>query len=309
VSTPIWQADIAIDTALAARAIGAQFPQFAGVPIEVFGSGWDNAAFLVDGDTVFRFPRRRVAVRLMERECALLPLIAPLLPLPISAPVFAGSSQPAYPWPFAGYPRIDGATACTIALDAAARGALAAPLGEFLRALHRIDPAPLVARGLRPDEIGRLDHAKRLRLARERAGALSAIGIDDGAGFLRWLENHPPLAPVNSARAIVHGDLYARHVLLDERCAPSGIIDWGDIHLGDPALDIAIAHLMLPACDYAAFRDAYGPIDERTWQAARFRAIYHAFIEIDYGVRENDAGMRAIGTAALELIGPQIESA
>jgi aminoglycoside phosphotransferase (APT) family kinase protein len=96
--------------------------------------------------------------------------------------------------------------------------------------------------------------------------------------------------------------LYARHVLLDARLQPCGIIDWGDVHLGDPGIDLAIAHLMLPQSAHAAFRAAYGAIDQRTWLAARYRALYHAIVEIDYGIRESDFGMREIGTSALRLM-------
>jgi aminoglycoside phosphotransferase (APT) family kinase protein len=90
--------------------------------------------------------------------------------------------------------------------------------------------------------------------------------------------------------------------LLDGQALPTGVIDWGDIHLGDPGIDLAIAHLMLPSDAHGAFRDAYGPIDDRTWNVARYRAAYHAILELDYGIRADDAGMREIGVAALRLM-------
>ncbi len=311
---PMWTADIEVDAALAARAIAAQFPELGGTAVEPFGVGWDNAAFLVDGRIVFRFPRRRVCANLIEREIALLPLVAPHVPLAIPAPRYAGAATAAYRWPFAGYDLIAGTSACSVELSDAARAGLAEPLAGFLRALHGIDTAPLVARGLPPDEIDRLDHRKRLPLAAERLAALtSSTGwpafeiATEPERFLDWLAAHPPVSLADDARTLVHGDLYARHVLLDANARPSGVIDWGDVHLGDPALDVAIAHLVLPARAHAAFRAAYGGIDERTWSAARYRAVYHAILELDYGVRADDAGMRASGSAALRLIGPQLE--
>jgi aminoglycoside phosphotransferase (APT) family kinase protein len=301
-STPTWNADIAVDAALAARAIGEQFAELRNATVEAFGSGWDNAAFLVGGSIVFRFPRRRTAVRLIERECALLGPIAPYLPLAISAPTYVGRASDVFPWPFAGYALIAGTPASEVTLDDAARCALAAPLGNFLHALHAVETAPLVERGLPPDEIGRLDPVKRIRLARERVDSLAQAGVEDGATLVAWLETHPPQSLAAGRRTIVHGDLYARHILLDDRRGVAGVIDWGDIHLGDPALDIALAHLMLPSGAHGTFRSAYGPIDERTWSVARFRAVYHAMLEIDYGVREHDAGMRNAGIAALHLM-------
>ena len=59
---------------------------------------------------------------------------------------------------------------------------------------------------------------------------------------------------------------------------------------------------MLPVSAHAEFRAVYGPIDERTWHAARYRAVYHALIEINYGIQVNDLQMRDIGLAALRLM-------
>ncbi len=303
----MWTADIEVDVALATGSIAAQFPALRGKPVEPFGSGWDNAAFLVGGTTVFRFPRRTVAANLIEREIAVLPLVAPHVPLAIPVPRYAGAPTAGFPWTFAGYDLIAGTTSCSVALSEGARSALAEPLGRFLRALHALDRAPLVARGLPPDEIGRLDHGKRLPLAAERMAALSAELPAQPERFIAWLEAHPPAALPDDARTLVHGDLYARHLLLDADARPTGVIDWGDVHLGDPALDLALAHLVLPAPAHAAFRAAYGAIDERTWSAARYRAIYHAVLELDYGVRAGDAGMRASGSTALRLIEPELE--
>ncbi len=305
VTDAAWTADIDVDAALAAKLVASQFPQFAGASLEPFGFGWDTAAFLLDGSVVFRFPRRRSVVHLIEREIALLPHLAGRLPLPIPAPSFVGASTAAYPWAFAGYERIPGKTACSLHLSEAQRDAMAVPLAQFLRALHGVDPAPLVANGLPPDELGRLDYERRMKLTRDRLPSLVAAGgLARPEAFVEWLDAHPPVAIEDRERRVLHGDLYARHVLLDESALPSGIIDWGDIHLGDPALDIAIAHLMLPESAHGVFRDTYGSMDERTWTVARFRAIYHAVLELDYGIRTNDAGMRDIGITALQRLQP-----
>jgi aminoglycoside phosphotransferase (APT) family kinase protein len=300
---PLWAADIAIDTALVARLIAAQFPDLRQALVEPFGAGWDNAAFLVDGRIVFRFPRRREWAGLIAREAAILPQISAHLPLPISSPAFVGAPSDDFPYLFAGYERIAGETACSMPLSDEARGVLAVPLGRFLRALHAIAPAPLVAFGLTGDEIGRLDGEKRLRMTRERVRALPDEAFSGaGEAWVKWLETHPPVALAAGARRLVHGDLYARHLLLDPDARLTGIIDWGDLHLGDPAIDVSIAHLVLPAAAHAAFRVAYGPIDDRTWTLARYRAIYHAILELDYGIRENDPGMRESGQTALNLM-------
>jgi aminoglycoside phosphotransferase (APT) family kinase protein len=93
---------------LAATLVASQFPEFARATGEPLGLGWDNAAFLVDSRVVFRFPRRRVAAGLIEREIAVLPQIAAHLPLAISTLHFIGIKGSEYPLAFAGYKLIEG---------------------------------------------------------------------------------------------------------------------------------------------------------------------------------------------------------
>jgi aminoglycoside phosphotransferase (APT) family kinase protein len=301
-SRPIWAADVEIGMALATRLIAAQFPALAGQSVEQLGTGWDNEAYVVAGRYVFRFPRRTIAVKLIEREAELLPSIAPHLPLPVPVPEFLGTPGEGYPWPFAGYAMLPGRTACSVALTLEQRFALAEPLAHFLRELHGIAPAPLVERGLPPDEIARLDPVKRLPVARDRLAVVAAGGFTGFEPLVDWMAEHPAVAPRADELRVLHGDLYARHLLLGDDAGAAGVIDWGDMHLGDPALDVAIAFLMLPQAAHARFRAAYGPIDERTWDAARYRAIYHSILELDYGIAEDDRAIRDSGAQALQFI-------
>ena len=64
-TAPQWTPEIVVDLALATRLIETQFPEFRGAPIERYGAGWDNAAFLVDGSALFRFPQRTLSAPLL----------------------------------------------------------------------------------------------------------------------------------------------------------------------------------------------------------------------------------------------------
>ncbi|BDE05854.1 hypothetical protein WPS_11300 [Vulcanimicrobium alpinum] len=96
-----WTPEITVSAELARGLVAAQFPALAHAPLAPFGNGWDNTAFLV-GDVVFRFPRRTIAVPLLEREIAILPLLAPLLPAAIPVPSYTGVASDAYPGPSPG---------------------------------------------------------------------------------------------------------------------------------------------------------------------------------------------------------------
>ncbi|HZY99357.1 MAG TPA: phosphotransferase [Candidatus Baltobacteraceae bacterium] len=300
-----WAADVEVTVELARALIGEQFPELAPASIEPLGEGWDNAAFLVGGAYVFRFPRRSVAAPLMAREIAILPLLAPHLPLAISAPRFAGTASGAYTWPFAGYPSFRGSPLSAVELDSRAYVRVATALGAFLRALHGLDATAAVAAGLIGDDIGRLDHVERMSKLDGRFASLSAAGLlADPAPLVEFLNAVAPRAPRTDRLTVVHGDLYAKHVMVDAGRMVEGIIDWGDVHYGDPAIDVSIVFEVLPPEARDAFADSYGEIDEETWRLARYRAIYHAALVAHYGHRIGNeellrAGLTGLHYAAL----------
>jgi len=75
---------------------------------------------------------------------------------------------------------------------------------------------------------------------------------------------------------LAHGDLYVRHLLVDDARRVCAVIDWGDVHAGDPGVDLTIAYSFLPPRARDAFFRAYGPADERTRRVGRLRAAFHA---------------------------------
>ncbi len=296
----VWLADIPLDEALARRLIARQFPALAAFAPRPLGIGWDNAAYLVGADTVFRFPRRQGAAELLAREARILPLLAPHLPVPIPAPHYVGTPTPEFPYPFVGYPYLYGAVASDVPLSDAARTSLAAPLGTFLRALHGI-PIDEATRTWAPgDEIARNDLIGRAPalITRLRANAAALAEVEVGA--LVALIGRLAMTPAWSAPPRwVHGDLYPRHLLLDEARRCIGIIDWGDVHLGDPALDLSLAWTFLPVAAHPTFRDSYGVIDATTRDRARFRAIHYGAILAEYGHAEGIVPLLDLGIAAL----------
>lgn len=268
-----WEAEIEVTAELALALVRQRFPELESRRAEPFGSGWDNTAFLVDDAVVFRFPRKASTVELLETETRALPALAPRLPLAVPVPEWVGRGTEAYPWTFAGYRRLPGRSACGVALPEAERAAMAPVLGRFLAALHA---TPAEGLGLPGDVIRRTDFMSRMPMLIDRLYELQDHGVvDDPGPWLRLFEDEdfpgPPSAP-----AVVHGDLYVRHLLVDDARRLTGVIDWGDVHVGDPAVDLAVLYAFLPPSARGALLAEYGEIDARTRRTARLRAAFHA---------------------------------
>ncbi|MEQ8224664.1 MAG: phosphotransferase, partial [Candidatus Eremiobacterota bacterium] len=109
---PQWHPEFKITSEMAGLLIEEQFPELSPANVQSLCDGWDNSAFLVNNIYVFRFPRRHVAVELLETENLILPNIASYLNIPVPVPLFIGKPSDHFSWPFSGYSFIPGITAC-----------------------------------------------------------------------------------------------------------------------------------------------------------------------------------------------------
>jgi aminoglycoside phosphotransferase (APT) family kinase protein len=292
-----WAAERIVKPDLAARLIDAQFRDLRPVHLELLGEGWDNTAYLVNNLIVFRFPRRQVAAPLLEVEARVLPRIAPRLPVPVPRPRWVGRPGPEYPWSFLGYPLLSGRRADLAELDDRQRRELARPLGEFLAALHA-QPAD----GVDGDTIGRADPARLIEGISRVLSKGSLVGdpeaVQTAAAECAGLQRGTRLV-------LAHGDLYVRHLLVDDAARLAGVIDWGDLHRGDPAVDLSVAWSFLPPEARDTFRNAYGPFDESTWRLARLRALHYGVVLLEYARGIGDARLFREGRTILRLAGSE----
>lgn len=307
VRTPLsgrpWAAEVEVTPAHATALIESQCADLAPVRLEPMGAGWDNTAYLVNAEWVFRFPRRTIAVPLLETEGRVLPALAPRVPYPIPVPVWFGRPEATYKWPFLGYRRLDGHVASDVDLDGDARAALAAPLARFLRALHDVPLAEAQAWGAPPDRIGYLDRARLERLARPALSDLEGRGIiDDASPWLEVLDAGLAALPLSGALSIVHGDFYSRHILVDDAGRMTGVIDFGDLHLDHPAIDLSVAWTVLPPRARREFFAIYGDVDDRAQAVARLRALTSGLAQEAYGRDVGDAKIEREGVLSLHSL-------
>lgn len=301
-TVPVWNADYELTIDAAALLIALQFPALIPVRIEMLGAGWDNVAYRVNEEYVFRFPRRKMGADLIANEVRALPNLAHSVHLPIPVPEHIGDPHGDYPYPFAGYRLIPGTTACRVDWTDEARAENAAALARFLSALHSI-PVTTETRTWAPgDLIRRMDIPFRLPQLKERLEGIDGLvsGIDIGR-LRRRVADLDDSSLRTEPGCWVHGDLYARHLLVDEHLCLCGVIDWGDVHLGDPAVDLSIVYSFLPPSARPAFWTVYGEVDTQTQQRARFRAIHYGALLTTYGIDVGDEAIRRVAEYALKV--------
>jgi aminoglycoside phosphotransferase (APT) family kinase protein len=268
-------ADIEIEEALVRTLLREQHPDLAHLPLQSMDSGWDNAMFRLGEALVVRLPRRVAATHLIEHEQEWLPQLAPLLPIPVPAPVRVGRPADRYPWRWSIVPWLSGRNAdlCEPRADQAER------LAAFLCALHR--PAPANApvnpyRGVplreRAEQI-----AERIRRLERHTTLLNDDVVRTYSAALE--------APIDVTPTWLHGDLHAGNLLVDDDGVISGVIDWGDMTSGDRATDLAT--LWMNLSDRKARENAMracNDVSDATWLRAKGWAVF-------YGVTLGTSGL------------------
>ncbi len=242
---PADEVDVSPD--LVRRLLEAQQPDLARLPIEVMANGWDNLMCRLGAELVVRLPRRAVAAELITHEQRWLPVLAPRLPLPVPAPVRAGRAALGYPWPWSVVPFLPGQIA---AQDPPADpGDAAVSLGRFLGALH----APAATDAPANPNRG-IPLADRSATDTQNVRALGGL-VDRRAVLCVW-EAAAATPGWRGPPVWLHGDLHPANILV-HRGRISGVIDFGDITSGDPATDLSVAWMLLPAECHDAFQAAY----------------------------------------------------
>lgn len=265
--------------------------------VRIVAAGWDNTIVLVDDDWVFRFPRREIALPGIDREIALLPRLAPQLSLPIPVPEHVGVyGDP--PWRFWGARHLPG-TELKVADQVGVE--VGRSLGRFVTELHAL-PADS---SLPVDPFGRADAVSRAVRARDVLADLRAKdpgldGLDDPA-VEEVLAAGEAAAPPPTETVLSHGDLYSRHILVDEHGAIAAVIDWGDLCMAPRSVDLSVAYSALTGPARDAFFAEYGPVDDDTELRARVMAIFSTASVAAYARELDDRILLASALVGLTL--------
>jgi aminoglycoside phosphotransferase (APT) family kinase protein len=258
-------ATLEVSNAAVQRLVREQRPDLGDRPLVRIENGWDNATFRLGDDLAVRLPRRAEAVPLILHEQRYLPDIARRSPVAVPVPVHAGQPTSDFPWPWSIVRWVPGDAAADV--GPADRGRAAEGLADFLLSLHVPAEAGVPVNPFRGVPLADRESAVVERLRdRERYPQAAALGAV-------WAQARAAKTWAGPAM-MLHGDLHPGNILLADGGSLAGVIDFGDVGAGDPAVDLAVAWLMFDAGARRRFIGAFGSaVDGDTWRRARGWAL------------------------------------
>ena len=262
----------------------------------LIGEGVDNLAYEVNGGLVVRFSKEPDATRraeLVSAEAGLLAALAAVSPLPVPEPVFTDPGRGCW-----AYAKIPGVPLLDLPLPRrlAHAPAAGAALGTFLAAVHAA-PLARMATFVGPDEVPMAQW--RDEAAGHYTAVISAIPADRRGAVEAFLAASPP--DRGGALVFCHNDLGIEHVLVAPGSgAVTGVIDWSDAALTDPARDFGLVHRDLGPAALAAALTSYPAGDTAALhERAAFYARCGLLEDLAYGRRTGLSAYTEKSLAAL----------
>jgi aminoglycoside phosphotransferase (APT) family kinase protein len=272
--------EIDIDMALVGRLVASQFPGWRAMPCkEVDSAGTDNAMFRLGHEMVIRLPRIALAERGIEKEIEWLPRLAPHIPFPIPEVLGVGEPRDGYPFRWAIYTWLAGEEPTP---RVAGSKQLATDLAEFVLALRDVQIRDGTGVNLPESYRG---GSLVDRDAFTRAAIVGSAGLIDTSAATEVWESALELPQYQGARRWFHGDIKPDNILTN-RDRLTGIIDFGCLAVGDPAVDQIVAWNLLTHESRKVFRDLLAA-DEDTWARGRAWALTIGLLQLPYYKESN----------------------
>lgn len=297
--TNLWNKTVDIDKSLAKRLIENQ--RLLQVDhIQQLDEGWDNTAFLVNQKFIFRFPHREFGVKCMEQEIALLPKLKTYLKFQTTIPTFIGKPSDIYPYPFSGYPIIVGNPLCEATDELVDDTHFAKTLAHWLKELHAIpvNDILVVDKNVRCWQFDVPHRIKRCYENLEKYGHYFEQAEFQKNELIDIIEMIKIFSIENTFQSILHGDLYCRHIIVDDHLKPAGLIDFGDIFVGDPGIDLSVGMIFKDNA-FHEFLNTYGDIDSKRLRLLLFHAFGHAMSFLPYAFDQKKINLQKWATHEL----------
>lgn len=305
-----WEQTIHINEVIASQLIEAQ-QDLKIQTISLLDQGWDNVVYCVNEKFIFRFPRREFGVVCMENEIALTPYIQQQVSFPLSASTWIGMPTEQYPYAYSGYRMLSGKPLCEASHTLIDDEFFAITLATWLKELHAIPVTEAHIANVKGDYEWKLNVAQRLTRCQENlekyahffaeARFKKSVLLDSIHYLKQWHFDEVK-------RSFVHGDLYSRHIIVNpETLLPSGLIDWGDVHIGHPGVDLSSGMIFTKKA-LTTFLKAYGSLDEETKRIMLFNSFCHSISFLPYAFEQNKTSLKQWAIMVLQRAVEEIES-
>ncbi|GHO99689.1 6'-aminoglycoside N-acetyltransferase [Reticulibacter mediterranei] len=223
----------------ALTALHYAFPQLRIASALPVTRGRDNFVLQVNHNLIFRFPRNGATEAQLMREIKILPLLVERLTAPVPHFSYLWLPDDYFPSPFVGYSKLQGIWLNDPRIVPPMQKQLLPSLAQFFAELHQFPLNQAQNCDVKGGDVTFWVALYRRRFEQIQAAVFPHLSESmQQRAQQRWeayLERH---ASLSFAPTLIHRDLWLHHLLCDpEQGTLCGVIDWGEVAIGDPALD------------------------------------------------------------------------
>jgi aminoglycoside phosphotransferase (APT) family kinase protein len=281
--------------------VRAQMPGYGIDSVTLLGEGQENIAYVVNDELIVRFSKASDAQQRagrVRREASVLAAVAGVSPLPVPVPVFTVVEQGCL-----AYFKVPGVPLADVPPQqrVAQAEVVGAALGRFLGAMHAM-PVERMA------DLVDTDADPLSDWRRDAADGYSEVAGLVPPRYRRAIEAFLDASLPDDPQPVVflHNDLGVEHVLVEPGTwRVTGIIDWSDAAIDDPAYDFGLLYRDLGPLALEAAIGSYRP-DPTDVGRLRQRAVFYArcsvFEDLAYGLEAHQARYIDNSLAALEWL-------
>lgn len=271
-----WSEDVSYNLDIVKKLI-SEHTNFVINSLVLLGSGWDNVVYLINNKFVIRLVKKEAGIEGSLAENSVLKMIPKM---PIKTPNIINQGFYEEKWPWIIYPVIEGSPLYETNYCEQVLRSSSETLAQFLKILHAQNIQNY--KGLRGDFNNHMNVTKRIVFAEKKIQELSSLNIIQPKGiYYNLLDEVRALSEYPYNPTICHGDFKSAHILFYKQKL-SGVIDWGDTHVGHPSTDLAVAYSFVHPSERERFKEIYGGTDEVIWKLTQFRAFWHSLAILEY---------------------------
>lgn len=282
------------------KRIATCFPGLTVSHAERILTGWDNIVLEVNDEYIFRFPRFKVSEAHLRKEIEILPFLRRHLQMKVPEYEFVWRGGRDHLGWFGGYKKIPGIPLTPGGFRLVWTERLAQTISGFLRELHDINAAGAPKAIPRYTPTTSFEYLERTHKRVSRlVYPLLAAGVRRRTEIF-WKSLLDDLAGASFRPALIHGDLTSRNMLFDPaNGTATGILDWGDSSISDPALDFAGLFEVNKHLGERAL-ELYGKADGEFRRRVDWYVRLIPFYEILWGVEQDWERFKEDGMRRLE---------